>query len=222
MPQKTDHDPPPRPPTAEPPNACVARPSSDRAHLPPGRRRRTTGTRCTPPSGSTRARSTGRPAGQAFAHFAQSMQASALRVMRVGLTSATSPINAPYGTQVAAPRVLHDQRRHDEHGENDRGRPPHLAEEVEHLDVGDQAVRTAEEGADVRHRHRDDDVEEERKQDVLQAAQRDVEPARRRQRAAEPCAGRSATATRRSCRPDRSSCRTPCDRGTRSPGTRSA
>src|SRR5689334_1004443 len=41
--------------------------------------------------------STGRPAGHAFAHFAQSMQASASRTIRVGLASDTTPMSAPYG-----------------------------------------------------------------------------------------------------------------------------
>jgi hypothetical protein len=42
-------------------------------------------------------RSTGSIDGQACAHFAQSMQAGAVRRMRVGLTSATRPSIAPYG-----------------------------------------------------------------------------------------------------------------------------
>ena len=42
-------------------------------------------------------RSTGSSAGQAFAHFAQSMHASASRRTRVGLTSDTRPSSAPYG-----------------------------------------------------------------------------------------------------------------------------
>src|ERR1035437_871511 len=41
--------------------------------------------------------STGRTAGHAFAHFAQSMQGFSLRAMRTGLKSAASPIRAPYG-----------------------------------------------------------------------------------------------------------------------------
>src|SRR5512139_1130540 len=41
--------------------------------------------------------STGSPDGQATAHFAQSMHASGLRRMRVGLMSATMPVIAPYG-----------------------------------------------------------------------------------------------------------------------------
>src|SRR6266545_6280627 len=40
---------------------------------------------------------TGRPAGHAVVHFPQSMQASVVLVIRVGLTSATRPIIAPYG-----------------------------------------------------------------------------------------------------------------------------
>jgi hypothetical protein len=40
-------------------------------------------------------RSTGKPAGQARAHFPQSMQASASRRIFTGLSSDTNPISAP-------------------------------------------------------------------------------------------------------------------------------
>jgi len=77
----------------------------------------------------------------------------------------------------SAPHVL------DHHGEEDQGEDDgdaddgHVAEEVEHLDVGDDAERSEEELLEAVGVEGGDDVEEEGEEDVLEAAEGDIEPA---------------------------------------------
>ena len=63
-----------------------------------------------------------------------------------------------------------------------------VAEEVQHLDVGNEAVRRRHEVFERGGRHGTDDCDEEAEQHVLQTAQRNVEPARQAQIATEDAA----------------------------------
>ena len=75
-----------------------------------------------------------------------------------------------------------------EQTDDDGCRDPNVAEEVQHLDVGDETVRRRHEVLERGCRHDTDDCNEEAEQQVFQAAQWNVEPAREPQVATEDAA----------------------------------
>ena len=81
------------------------------------------------------------------------------------------------GAEEAAPDVLDHQREERESGDDRDADEAHVAEEVEHLDVGDDAEGCEQELLEAFGGHGDDDVEEEGEKKILQAAQGDVQPA---------------------------------------------
>ena len=99
-------------------------------------------------------RSTGSSDGQAFAHLAQSMHASASRRMRAGLNSETRPTRAPYGQRYRHHRFFTNTEPTSSTRDHDRAGRPDAAEEVQHLHVRHQAVRAGDEPVEVGHGHR--------------------------------------------------------------------
>ena len=96
------------------------------------------------------------------------------------------PEEGPVGAEIAAPGVRDDDREKreaDEHLDRE-GREP--LEEVEHLHVGHAVVGRVEEVGDRGRAHLEEDgVDEEREQQVLERAQRQVEEARQAELPAE-------------------------------------
>ena len=136
---------------------------------------------------TVRSVSTGMSDGHAAMHFRQSMHERRSRVMR-RTREGDQPHQRAIRAQVPAPDVLRDDRQnHEGRAHLDCGGPCR-AEEVEHLHVGHQAIRTGEKRAQFARRHARHGPREEREQDVFQTAKRHVRPAWQRQIAAEEIA----------------------------------
>ena len=121
-------------------------------------------------------RSTGRLDGQALLHLPQSMQACASRRILTGLKMETMPINAPYGQRNRHQKFWMKTESKSSIATTAIPAMTHLAEEVEHLDVRNDAKRGDQEVVQSLCRHADYDEEEECHQKVLQATQRDIQP----------------------------------------------
>src|SRR5581483_3170746 len=78
--------------------------------------------------------------------------------------------------KVTAPKVFDEERRNGQDDQNDDRGLAEIAEEVEHLHRGDDAVVAAHERGDGVGGHRGDGPGEESEQQILQAAERDINP----------------------------------------------
>ncbi len=81
------------------------------------------------------------------------------------------------GAEEAAPEVLNKDGEENEGCEDKESDGADMAEEVEHLHVGDDAERGEEKAVERCGRHAGDEEDEGGQQEVFEAAQRDVEPA---------------------------------------------
>ena len=85
-----------------------------------------------------------------------------------------------------------------------------VAEEVQHLHVGDDSVGAGEKAGQRLDRHSGDDPDEEAEQQVLQSAQRNVHPARQTKIAAEEVCGQVSRGIPKACRPGTATNKTIC------------
>ena len=192
-----------------------------RARPRPGRPPRTPGSRCTRPTGSLSSWSTGSSDGHAFAHFAQSMQASGSRRMRIGLSERDQAEQRAVGAQVAAPEVLHEHRQHHQHGDaRPRRSGPRWRKKfsifTSAMTPYGLSRKAAMAAADMRATAQRNNPSSTyfRPRSGMSSQRGSAEVA------AEESRGRPATATPRSCPPGRASCRRPCGRRRRCRGTR--
>ncbi len=74
------------------------------------------------------------------------------------------------GAKVAAPEVLDEHGEQHEQAEDDGGSLAHVAEEVEHANVGHEAIRRGHEELERGSGHGSDEEEEEAKQQIFEAA----------------------------------------------------
>jgi len=81
------------------------------------------------------------------------------------------------GAEVAAPEVLHQHGAEHEHADDDGGGEADVAEEVEHFDIREEAVGRGHEVGQGFGGHGPDDEGEEAEEEILQSAERDVDPA---------------------------------------------
>ena len=80
------------------------------------------------------------------------------------------------GTEIPAPEVLDQQGQQNQQTDDDGRCLPDIAKEIQHLDIGDQAVRCGHEIVDRLGGHRTDQEHKEAKKQVLQPSQRDIQP----------------------------------------------
>ena len=80
------------------------------------------------------------------------------------------------GAEIPAPEVLNDNGKGHQQHETASPTVAQVPEEVQHLDVGDDAERRHEKSNEPVHRHGEDDEEKECEKQVFQTAQRDIEP----------------------------------------------
>ena len=92
------------------------------------------------------------------------------------------------GAEIAAPEILYEDGSDHQNAKDDGSGLAEIAEEVQHPDIGNHAVRAPHELFDGRSRHIGDGPGEEGEQEVFQAAQRKIEPAREMEVAAKELA----------------------------------
>ncbi len=92
------------------------------------------------------------------------------------------------GAEEAAPEVLDGHGEQDEGGHDGDANQAEVAEEVQHLHIGEDAEGSLHEIPQRLGGHAEDNEKEEGEQQVLEAAEGDVEPARKLQVAAEEAA----------------------------------
>ena len=122
-------------------------------------------------------RSTGRSCGQALAHLPHSMQASVVAADGDGAEERGQRLHGSVGAGVAAPEIFDDDGEQHEDGDDDERGGAHAHEEVQHFDVGEDAVGLCHEVFEGGGAHAADDEDEEGHEQVLDAAQGNVEPA---------------------------------------------
>ncbi len=130
---------------------------------------------------------TGRWEGQALVHLLQSMQAAGSRRTFTGLRREARPMRERRrGRGIGTTRSGSHEGEKDEGEEDGDAGGSHVAEEVEHFDVGDDAEGGEEELLEGPSAERDGDyVDEEGEEQVLEAAQGHVEPTGKEERAVE-------------------------------------
>ena len=84
------------------------------------------------------------------------------------------------GTQMAAPEVLHQNRRHYQDAEHDDGGLTQMAKEVQHAGVRDCAVGTVHELRNRFRRHVRNGPDKKSQQQILHTSQGQIKPARQR------------------------------------------
>jgi len=87
--------------------------------------------------------------------------------------------------EIAAPEVLNHERQRNQRADDHGCRGAHLQKEVEHLYVGNEAVGRVHECVERLCGHGADDEQKESEQEILEAAQWNIDPARQMQIAAE-------------------------------------
>ena len=80
------------------------------------------------------------------------------------------------GAEIAAPEVLDEDGEQNQEADDDGRGQPDIAEEVQHLHICDQAIWRRHEVLNRFRGHGADDEDEEAEQQILEAAQRKIDP----------------------------------------------
>jgi hypothetical protein len=81
-------------------------------------------------------------------------------------------------TEIAAPQVLHQHRAENQNSDDNRRCHSHIAKEIQHFYVGNQAIWSLHEIPNSLSRHDSDHKHEEAEQKIFQATERKISPSR--------------------------------------------